>query len=98
MSVVPIESAATPPEPAKPDVPSPLERAMECLSRGDNPCVIDALEGRAGTERELGLLIETYLASGAAADAEREMKRYLQLYPGGQNAGKYQRALDKSKP
>jgi hypothetical protein len=71
---------------------------MKCLSRGDNPCVVKALEGRAGTERELGLLIETYLATGAGTNAERDMKRYLQLYPNGQNAGKYQRALEKAKP
>jgi hypothetical protein len=73
---------------------SPLATALECLSRGDNPCVIAALQGRAKSERELGVLIETYLVVGNTSDAERYMSRYLQSYPDGKLAQKFRRRLE----
>jgi hypothetical protein len=75
--------------------PSPLARATDCLSRGDNACVIAALEGQAQSEREYVILIETHLAMGKSADAERNMRKYLSLYPNGPSAPKYKRALEK---
>jgi hypothetical protein len=75
--------------------PSPLDAALECLSRGDNLCVISRLEGRAKTARELEVLIETHLALGNAVDAERSMRRYLERFPDGKGAAKYQRWLER---
>jgi hypothetical protein len=89
-------SAAPAAEPSQPDGDrSALERALECLSRGDNLCVISTLEGKARTARELEVLIETHLALGNAVDAERSMRRYLDRHPDGKGAAKYQRWLDR---
>jgi hypothetical protein len=86
-------SASPPPaEPAKATEPGPLERALECLSKGDNRCVIAALEGSSGP-RELALLSETYRATSDSAAADRSMARYLQLHPAGPRASQYRRAL-----
>jgi hypothetical protein len=106
---VPIDDAAPPPaaesapsEPAESSSPvaaitdrSVLETALECLSRGDNLCVVSALEGRARTARELEVLIETHLALGNSADAERSMRRYLERFTEGKSAAKYQRWLER---
>jgi hypothetical protein len=103
----PATATVTPrPEPAGADASppragaeqSPLERALACLSRGDNRCVIDTLEGRAKSERELVVLIETHLALGNASDAERHMRRYLSSYPDAKSAPKYQRWLERRDP
>jgi hypothetical protein len=75
--------------------PSALDAALECLSRGDNLCVISTLEGRAKTARELEVLIETHLALGNAVDAERGMQRYLERFPDSKSAAKYQRWLER---
>jgi hypothetical protein len=74
---------------------SALERALECLSRGDNLCVISTLEGKAKTARELEVLIETHLALGNAVDAERSMRRYLERHADSKTAPKYQRWLER---
>jgi hypothetical protein len=74
---------------------TPLAQALECLSRGDNACVIAALQDRAKSERELDVLIETYLAVGNANEAERNMKRYLDAYPDGKSAQRFQRWLER---
>lgn len=103
-----------PPSPAaeepKPDVkhtaaaqeaasqPTPMERALDCLARGDNRCVIRALEDKASNARELELLIATYRTVGSTAPAEREMKRYLEAFPNGSRAGEYQRWLEHRSP
>jgi len=75
--------------------PSQLDRALECLARGDNNCVIEVLEGHARSERELVILIETHLALGNSIDAERHMNRYLSAYPDGKSAAKYKRWLER---
>jgi hypothetical protein len=70
-----------------------LDEARACLTRGDNPCVIATLEGKARSALEFQLLIETYRSTGqqdagrAAAElflkrhpAAREARRYARLY------------------
>ncbi|MDH5673495.1 MAG: FHA domain-containing protein [Myxococcales bacterium] len=72
---------------------SPMEIAKACVARGDNSCVIRALNGRARTAQELGLLIETYRAVGNAAQAERNMNLYVQRFPTAKKADYYRRLL-----
>lgn len=80
---------------ASSDSSSPLAVALECLARGDNACVIAALQNRARSERELAVLIETYRAVGNTSDAERYMRRYLSAHPNGKSAQKFERLLER---
>lgn len=73
---------------------SAMELASACLARGDNECVIRALEGNAGSERELGLLIETYRAIGDAKSAQKNMATYLKRFPSARRAETYRRMLE----
>jgi hypothetical protein len=88
ISAAPPGAAEPPGEAAK----TPLARALECLSHGDNACVLQAL-GNASGARELELLIETYRATGDGSSAEAAMRRYLQVHPEGKRAAQYRRAL-----
>jgi hypothetical protein len=90
-------STTQPEPPPPPPAPvagasSPFERALECLSRGDNACVLSTLASASGA-RELDLLIETHRATGDASSAEAAMRRYLELHPDGRRASQYRRAL-----
>jgi ABC transport system ATP-binding/permease protein len=95
----PARPSAEPPQPAAPvartDAPAPaIELASACLARGDNECVIKALEGNASSERELGLLIETYRAIGDAKSAQKNMAVYLKRFPTARRADTYRRMLE----
>lgn len=102
--VVSVTPAEPPPSPAhdEPEPPAertppqqpPLAQALDCLARGDNRCVIRALEDKASSAREMELLIETYRAVGSTPRAERQMQRYLQRYPSGQRADEYRQVLE----
>lgn len=72
---------------------SPLAAAQACLARGDNPCVIRALEGRARTPQEMRLLIETYRAMGNSPRMLDTMGRFVQRYPSDPRAGQYRQIL-----
>jgi hypothetical protein len=93
------EMTVTPaaPAPASDSAQTPLARALDCLSRGDNACVLSALEGTSGP-RELDMLIETHRATGNAAAAESMMRRYLELHPEGKRASQYRRSLGIAEP
>jgi ABC transport system ATP-binding/permease protein len=73
---------------------SAMELASACLARGDNECVIRALEGNAASERELGLLIETYRAIGDSKSAQKNMATYLKRFPTARRAETYRRMLE----
>lgn len=75
-----------------------MAQALECLARGDNRCVIRALEDKASSARELELLIETYRAVGSTPRAERQIERYLARFPDGQRAAEYKRLLERRAP
>jgi hypothetical protein len=97
VSVTPAEPSPEPePEPAAERAlqQAPLAQALDCLARGDNRCVIRALEDKASSAREMELLIETYRAVGSTPRAERQMQRYLQRYPTGQRADEYRQVLE----
>lgn len=74
---------------------APMETASACLARGDNQCVIRALNGRTQSERELGLLIETYRAMGESTQAQRNMALYVQRYPTARRADTYRQMLER---
>jgi hypothetical protein len=75
---------------------SPLQSASVCLARGDNRCVIRALEGRARTAQELGLLIETYRSIGDTRRALKNMNLYLKRYPTAGRADIYRNILERA--
>jgi pSer/pThr/pTyr-binding forkhead associated (FHA) protein len=83
------------PKPAASDGKSAMETASACLARGDNPCVIRALNGRAQTAQELGLLIETYRAMGETPQAYRNMTLYVQRFPTARRAEAYRQMLER---
>lgn len=73
---------------------APMEIANACLARGDNECVIHALDGNARTQQELGLLIETYRAVGDVKQAQKNMATYVKRFPEAQRSAGYRRMLE----
>jgi ABC transport system ATP-binding/permease protein len=79
---------------AAPDGVAAMDVAGACLARGDNDCVIRALAGRASTAQELGLLIETYRATGDTKQAQKNMAIYVKRFPTARRADAYRRMLE----
>jgi ABC transport system ATP-binding/permease protein len=75
---------------------SPMETASACLVRGDNLCVIRALNNRAGTPQELALLIETFRTMGNVDQAYRNMASYVQRFPAANRAEAYREMLKRA--
>ncbi len=98
-SAPPQAPPAARPAPAAADAPQArLQQALDCLSRGDNDCVVRVLKDKASSARELELLIATYRAMGEQPRAERAMNRYLESYPAGSHAVEYRRLLKRQAP
>ena len=76
----------------------PIEVASACLARGDNACVVRALQGKAQSAQELGLLIETYRAMGNTAQAHKNMAIYVQRFPTARRAETYRIMLERANP
>jgi len=74
----------------------PIEVASACLARGDNACVVRALQGKAQSAQELGLLIETYRAMGNTAQAHKHMAMYVQRFPTARRAETYRIMLERA--
>ena len=73
---------------------SPEDRARECSMRGDNQCVISALEGgRARSPTALSMLIEAYRARGQSQRAMQHMRTFVQRYRSHPRAQHYQQIL-----
>ncbi|MFI5308084.1 MAG: hypothetical protein ACHQ53_12060 [Polyangiales bacterium] len=72
-----------------------MQQALACLSRGDNACVIQALENKAASADEIELLVATYRSLGDVPKATREMHRYLERFPTGRRAGEYDLVLQR---
>ncbi|HKP63698.1 MAG TPA: FHA domain-containing protein [Polyangiales bacterium] len=91
----PAVAAVTPVTPAASSSDAPaMELASACLARGDNECVIRALEGKASSERELGLLIETYRQVGDVKAAQKNMGVYLKRFPTTKRSDTYRKMLE----
>lgn len=74
----------------------PEALARMCAMRGDNTCVIRALEGgRARTPDALSLLIEAYRARGQSEIAQRQMRVFVQRYPDHRRATHYREVLER---
>ena len=98
-STAPTPSARSTPAPTPSVTPAasgvaPMEIANACLARGDNECVIHALDGNARTQQELGLLIETYRAVGDVKQAQKNMATYVKRFPDAQRSAGYRRMLE----
>jgi ABC transport system ATP-binding/permease protein len=93
----PVRTAPPPapaPTPAAQSGVAPMEIANACLARGDNECVIKALDGSARTQQELGLLIETFRAVGDVKAAQKNMATYVKRFPDAQRSAGYRRMLE----
>lgn len=93
----PAPAPAPTPTPSAAPTPSgvaPMEIANACLARGDNECVIHALDGNARTQQELGLLIETFRAVGDVKQAQKNMAIYVKRFPDAQRSAGYRRMLE----
>jgi pSer/pThr/pTyr-binding forkhead associated (FHA) protein len=90
-------ATAVAPRAAAGDKP-PIEVASACLARGDNACVVRALQGKAQSAQELGLLIETYRAMGNTAQAHKNMAIYVQRFPTARRAETYRIMLERANP
>jgi len=74
-----------------------FEAANACLARGDNDCVVRALEGKASTKQELGLLIETYRTLGDSQKAQKHMTTFVSRFPNEKLSDTYRRLLQQNK-
>ncbi|MDB4975685.1 MAG: hypothetical protein JWN48_4026, partial [Myxococcaceae bacterium] len=96
-------AAAAPVEPkqpheskeAKPEDDDPAKVARNCLARGDQRCVVKALEGRAESAQELALLIETYRALGETKKAVKHMETFVAKYGTARQTPQYRQFIAK---
>jgi ABC transport system ATP-binding/permease protein len=96
------ESAAKPPKaPSTPEPPANAEQedaakvARTCLARGDQRCVVKALEGKAQSAQELALLIETYRALGETKKAVKHMETFVARYATARQTPQYRQFIAK---
>ena len=81
------------PEP-QPDADEALAEAHACVARGDNRCVVQALEGgKARSPAALALLIETYRAMDDFSAARQHMRTFVKRYPDNPRTPKYRQML-----
>lgn len=74
------------------------EGAMACRENtssvpDQNACIIRALRGHTGSERELGLYASTLRSSGQRAQALTAMRQYVRQYPNGPQAANFLRLI-----
>jgi pSer/pThr/pTyr-binding forkhead associated (FHA) protein len=73
---------------------TPMQAARACLTRpSPNPCVVDALRGRARQPEEFAMLIATYQAMGNQREALDNMERFVQRFPSDRRAAQYRQIL-----
>ena len=101
----PAQAAATmaAPRPRAAPVPAgededPAKLVRSCLARGDQRCVVRALEGRTQNAQELALLIETYRALGETKKALKHMETFVTRYATARQAPQYRQFIDKHEP
>lgn len=82
------------PEPAV-EEEDPAKVARGCLARGDQRCVVRALEGKANTAQELALLIETYRALGETTKAVKHMETFVERYATARQTPQYRQFIAK---
>jgi pSer/pThr/pTyr-binding forkhead associated (FHA) protein len=72
--------------------------ARNCLARGDQRCVVRALEGKAENAQELALLIETYRALGETKKAVKHMETFVARYASARQTPQYRQFIAKHEP
>lgn len=77
------------------DENDPAKVARACLARGDQRCVVRALEGRAQSAQELALLIETYRALGETKKAVKHMESFVTRYASARQTPQYRQFIAK---
>jgi pSer/pThr/pTyr-binding forkhead associated (FHA) protein len=87
-------SAAAAVEPKAED-DDPAKVARNCLARGDQRCVVKALEGKAESAQELALLIETYRALGETKKAVKHMETFVARYATARQTPQYRQFIAK---
>jgi pSer/pThr/pTyr-binding forkhead associated (FHA) protein len=83
---------------AKPADEDPAKVARNCLARGDQRCVVRALEGKAESAQELALLIETYRALGETKKAIKHMETFVARYATARQTPQYRQFIAKHEP
>jgi pSer/pThr/pTyr-binding forkhead associated (FHA) protein len=73
----------------------PAKVARNCLARGDQRCVVKALEGKAESAQELALLIETYRALGETKKAVKHMETFVARYATARQTPQYRQFIAK---
>ncbi len=75
--------------------PDPIVRCRQEMMRGGdyNRCIVQNLEGRARSAREIQTLIETYRAMGNMAAALRHMEAFVRRFPSHSQARQYRQIL-----
>jgi len=91
----PVTKAAARPEPAADSDESPAKVARSCLARGDQRCVVKALEGHVDNAQDLALLIETYRALGDTKKAVKHMETFVSRFPSARQAPQYRQFIVK---
>ncbi len=76
----------------------PAKTARNCLARGDQRCVVRALEGKAENAQELALLIETYRALGETKKAVKHMETFVARYASARQTPQYRQFITKHEP
>jgi ABC transport system ATP-binding/permease protein len=76
----------------------PAKTARNCLARGDQRCVVRALEGKAENAQELALLIETYRALGETKKAVKHMETFVTRYASARQTPQYRQFIAKHEP
>lgn len=73
----------------------PIARCRQQMAQGGdfNRCIVQGLEGRARTDRELQMLIESYRAMGNMPAALRHMENFVRRYPSHSQARHYRQIL-----
>lgn len=83
------------PEQAESEEEDPAKVARNCLARGDQRCVVKALEGKAETAQELALLIETYRALGETKKAVKLMETFVTRFATARQTPQYRQFIAK---
>lgn len=90
-----VKAAASDVKPTAREDDDPAKVARNCLARGDQRCVVKALEGKAESAQELALLIETYRALGETKKAVKHMETFVARYATARQTPQYRQFIAK---
>jgi pSer/pThr/pTyr-binding forkhead associated (FHA) protein len=94
-NLVTTKQRATPSGEPSEEAEDPAKVARGCLARGDQRCVVKALEGKADSAQELALLIETYRALGETKKAVKHMETFVARFATARQTPQYRQFIAK---